>query len=289
MSMTTAAHAARALHGLTELVHTPLYFAPEPRRVFADLGLEPIAQGYVAGRAAPLGAVGPEVVAAVFFNFNPALIAVGVPGAWEITTPEAVLAARAAAMESLFERVSAPADGLAEATELVRDAVETADVPGRPLAAANAAVAAPGTPFADLWQSLTVLREHRGDGHVALLTASGVPPVEVLALYAAWQGRVSRRFLQRSRLWDDAAWEEAEEGLRARGWLDGDGALTADGSAWRDTLEAETDRLAARPYEVLGEERSRRLFDLLQPIASAFATAEDVFPRPPAVPASFDA
>ncbi|MBW3567640.1 MAG: hypothetical protein KY410_06745, partial [Proteobacteria bacterium] len=81
-----------------ELVHTPLYFAPEPRRVFADLGLEPIAQGYVAGRAAPLGAVGPEVVAAVFFNFNPALIAVGVPGAWEITTPEAVLAARAAAM-----------------------------------------------------------------------------------------------------------------------------------------------------------------------------------------------
>lgn len=284
-----AARTARVMHGIIELVHTPLYFARDAKEAWTGIGLEPMAQGYFAGRAAPLGPVGPAVVTAVFCNFSPQLVGLALPAAWEAASPAAVLAARARAMESLFTRAGAPTEGLPEATGLAREAAGAADLVGRPLAAGNAAVPAPGTPFADLWQALTVLREHRGDGHVALLTASGLHPVEVLALYAAWQDQLRRGFYQRTRMWDDQAWAEGEEGLRGRGWMDAAGALTSEGHAWRQALEDDTDRLAAAPYAALGEERCRRLFDLLQPIARAVVGAEDVFPRPPVVPASFGA
>lgn len=284
-----AARTARVMHGIIELIQTPLFFARDAKEAWTEIGLEPTAQGYFAGRAAPLGPVGPEVVTAIFFNFSPQLVAFALPAAWEAASPADVLAARARAMESVFIRSGAPTDGLAEATELAREAAAAADLVGRPLAAANAAVPPPGTPFADLWQALTVLREHRGDGHVALLTVSGLHPVDVLVVYTGWQDQLRRGFYQRTRLWDDQAWGEGRERLRARGWLDAAGELTAEGQAWRTALEADTDRLAAAPYAALGEDRSRRLFALLQPIAEAIVATEDVFPRPPAVPASFDA
>lgn len=277
------------MHDVIELVHTPLYFARDAREAWTGIGLEPMAQGYFAGRAAPLGRVGPEVVTALFFNFSPVAVGFGLPAAWEAASPAEVLAARARAMEALFARAGAPTDGLEEATALAREAVAAADLVGRPLAAANAAVPPPGTPFADLWQAVTVLREHRGDGHVALLTASGLHPTDVLVIYTSWQGQLRRGFYQRTRLWDDQSWGEAEVRLQERGWLDPSGGLTARGETWRQALEDDTDRLASAPYEALGEERSRRLFELLRPIAAAVVAAEDVFPRPPVVPDTFDA
>lgn len=286
---TTAARRARALHAVIEPIHTTLYFAKDVKDAWEGLGLEPMGQGYVAGRAAPMGPVGPELVTATFFNFNPALASFALPAAWDIASPAKVLEARAGAIEAMFQRTEASTDDLEEATDLAREAGAAADLAGRPLASANAAVAAPGTPFAALWQALAVVREHRGDGHVALLTASGLAPIDCLVVYAAWQGKVSRRFLQGSRVWDDDAWEAAEARLRERGWLDDDGKLTSDGSAWRDSTEADTDRLAAAPYEALGEDRSRRLFDLLRPLADALDAADDIFPRPLTLAESFDA
>lgn len=280
--------AARALHTVIETVHNTLFFAPEVRQTWSRLGLEPRGQGYFAGRAAPMGAVGADVVAAVFFNFNPQLVSAVLPAAWDIASPAEILLARAAALEGLFERIDAPRDGLDEATVMAREAIAAADLQGRPMGAANAAVAPPGSPFADLWQALAVLREHRGDGHVALLTAAGCTRVESLVVFSSWQDQVSRRFLQRSRLWDDQAWAVGEERARQRGWLDSDGALTAAGTAWRDELEHETDRLAAVPYAALGPERCQRLFALLHPLAVALVEADDVFPRRVDLPASFD-
>lgn len=284
----SAPEAARAIHEITEPVHTPLYFAADVKEAWKRLGLEPMAQGYVAGRAAPMGRVTPDVVAATFFNFSPVLANLALPAAWDIASPEQVLEARADALESMFRRVGAPDDGLEELTTLLTTAAAAADLHGRPLAAANAAVALPDAPFARMWQLLTVLREHRGDGHVALLTASGLTPVEVLAVYAAWQGKVSRRFLQGSRVWDDEAWALAEDSLRTRGWLDAEGELTDDGRAWRDGLEQETDRLASRPYEVLGLAGTRRIFELLHPIAVALDEGDDVFPKPLTLRSSFE-
>jgi hypothetical protein len=273
---------ARALFGVFEPIHALLYFAPEPNEAWTALGLDPVTQGYVAGRAAPLGPVGPQVAAAVFFNFNPALFSATLPMTWATAPPDVVLRARAEAMERTFQRIGVPTGDVGEATELAASAVEAAPVAGRPLAAANLAVPLPGTPLADLWQLLTVLREHRGDGHVAALVVRGHDPVEALALYALWQGRLSRRFLQRTRVWDDATWSTAIAALVGRGWVEGE-ELTEAGRAARDDLEGLTDELAAAPWAAIGPDRSLRLFDLLRPWVEAINAAQG-YPRPYPVP-----
>lgn len=278
--MATPAQLARAMHPLVELTHAIAYFAPETQDAWERLGLEPVAQGYVAGRAAPLGAVGPGTVTACFFNFNPALVELGVPGAWEVASPAQVLAARTQAMQACFERLEVPTDHVAEVTELAQQAMDGVFLGGRPLAAANARVPLVGLPLGDLWQALAPLREYRGDAHVALLTAADLGPVEAIQLYAGWQDAVSRRFLQMTRMWDDDAWAAGEAGLRERGWADDQG-LTNAGMAFREDLEDRTDRASATPWSTLGEERTRRLWELLRPIAGAVAAG---YPKPPTLP-----
>lgn len=278
--MAMPAQLARAMHPLVELTYAVAFFAPETRDAWERLGLEPVAQGYVAGRAAPLGAVGPGTVAACFFNFNPALVRMAVPAAWEIATPAQILAARTEAMQACFERLEVPTDDVAEVTELAQQAMDGVFLGGRPLAAANAEVPLVGQPLGDLWQALGVLREYRGDAHVALLTAAGVGPVEAIQLYAGWQDAVSRRFLQMTRMWDDDAWAAGEAGLRERAWADDQG-LTNAGMAFREDLEDRTDQAAAAPWATLGEDRTRRLWELLRPIAEAAAAG---YPKPPTIP-----
>ncbi len=273
---------ARAMHGIIEPFHAILYFAPEAVQGWERLGLEPRGQGYVAGRAAPLGAVGPRVAAAIFYNFNPAMFDAALPAAWELATPAQVLAARAQAIQDLYTRIDAPTQHLAATTDVARRAADATATEGRPLAAANKAVDLPGMPFADLWQALTVVREHRGDGHVALLTAEGLTPVEALVLYAGWQNTVSQRFLQKSRMWDDQAWGDGEESLRQRGLLDSTG-LTGDGRSLRDHLERRTDQLALPLWDEIGREESLALFDGLLPLVQALNTGR-AFPRTVTIP-----
>ena len=123
------------------------------------------------------------------------------------------------------------------------------------------------------------MREHRGDGHVAMLTTSGLSPVEAIVLFSGWQDKVSRRFLQMTRPWDDEAWE-AVWTAGSRRLADADG-LTKAGIAFRQDIEDRTDEAAGAPWEQLGEDDTRRLWQLLQPIAAAVAAR---FKRPPAIP-----
>ena len=284
--MTDATEIARKLHRLVEPLHSYHYFAREVRDAYTGLGLDAASQAYVAGRAAPLGPVGPKLAVATFYNFHPRVMHEALPAAWEIASPATVLAARAEAVEAMFTALGAPTDGVAEATELARAAGEAAELAGRPLAAANADVAPPGTPFADLWQALTVLREHRGDGHIALLTAADVGPTEALVLHQAWLPALDRAMLQGTRRWDDDAWDAATQRLHDRGWLDEDGAPTEEGAAWRRRLEDDTHALAAAPYAALGASASRRLFDLLLPLFDAL-DASGSFPFPLRRPTPF--
>ena len=267
--MTVTLEQVRAVHQVGELVHAIAYLCPEVQDEYAALGLEPRGQGYVAGRVAPFGPVGPEVAIATFYNFNPSLHRAALPAAWGIASPQEVLDARWRGVQAVYERVGAPSDGLGELTQLALRAGEGLELAGRPLAAANVGVALPGEPFARAWQALTVLREHRGDGHIASLVLAEVGPVEALVLYAAWQSTVSGRFLRASRNWDEDAWAAAEDRLRDRGWLTAGGELSAAGQRERDAIEEMTDRLAAAPYERLGRDDTARLFDLLRPLAQA--------------------
>ena len=144
-----------------------------------------------------------------------------------------------------------------------------------------------------LWHAQTLLREFRGDGHIAALLANDLDPVEALVLHAA-SGEVPVAFLRASRGWPDVDWWAAVDRLVERGWLsgsdeggdesDGDPAagalpgLTAEGVAARAAIEAATDRMAAAPYEVLGEEACAELRTLGRPFSRAVVDASGFGP-----------
>jgi hypothetical protein len=261
------------LWALGEPFHALTYFADESRSAGEAAGVTGFWNGYFAFRAAPLGPAGPEVVTATFYNFAPAFVARRVPGVWTAVTPARALEARLAGVDAAVRRLLADWVGSAEAAEtaaLARAAAGAVEAPGRPLAAANAGLPWPDEPHLVLWQALTTLREHRGDGHNAALLSREVGGAAAHVLVAA-AGRIDREWLMRARGWDDAAWEAARAGLAERGWLDGE-ELTAEGLAMTAAIEADTDRLALAPWAALGDAGCDRLAELLVPVRRAVVT-----------------
>ncbi|MFZ4297651.1 SCO6745 family protein [Streptomyces cinereoruber] len=258
---------ARQMWHLLEPLHALLYYAPEAFEEAAALGYDTGERwpSYFAWRAAPLGAAGPVRVASAFYSFSPATVARYVPAARATADPADVLAARLRAVDRTHRAVlgeDAVADpGLAEAAALARRAAEAAGTAGRPLAAANAELPWPDAPHLVLWQAATILREHRGDGHLAALLAAGLDPVESLVSFAAVGAAPEAVFASRG--WSAAEWSAARERLAARGLVDADGTATDAGRALWAEVERRTDELAAAPWAALGPEDTDRLADLL--------------------------
>ncbi|HEX6313083.1 MAG TPA: hypothetical protein VF152_15840, partial [Acidimicrobiia bacterium] len=126
------------------------------------------------------------------------------------------------------------------------------DTSGRPLYAANRELASPAEPHLALWHATTLLREHRGDGHVLALANAGFDPCEAHVTQVAASG-ASLDTIRPYRGWGDDDWAAATDRLRTRGWLDRDGRLTPTGRAARDRVEEDTDRLASDPVDRLGD------------------------------------
>lgn len=269
-----------------EPLHAVVYFAPEIPEADTALGLKGFWMSYFAGRAAPLGPVGPEVVTATFFNFAPPMVARALPDAWGFAAPEAVLATRFDAVDRVLRRVLGDAVGGPDMVELARLAGAAADrcpTEGRPLAAAWSSVAAPALPHQHVWLALTVLREHRGDGHVAALVEAGLDGCEVHVLLAA-VGSVTRQSQQGARGWTDEQWDAAAARLAERG-LVVDGQLTEGGRALSDRIEATTDRLASAPWTAIGADATDRFDELIAPLAQRVADAEVLnYPNPMGLP-----
>jgi hypothetical protein len=262
-----------------EAVHAVTYFAPQSVQAAKDAGLKGFWMGYFGFRAAPLGAVSAAVVDAVFYNFAPRKVHRALPDAWGFAPPDRLVGVRATAAATALRAVSADADAVAGRTVDTLAAAVAAGTPGgRPIFAANRDLPPPADPVERLWQYATALREHRGDGHVSTLTTSGVDGLEAHVLIGAERG-VPPPLLQQSRGWTDEEWDAACERLRGRGLLAADGTLTADGVALRRRIEAETDRLAAPPYDALGDGAARRLAADLAPLADAVA-ASGLIPYP---------
>ena len=272
-----AALRARKTWRTGEPVHGMIYFVPEAADAYARLGIEGRA-GYFASRAAPMGAVSADVVVSTFFNFNPELVHTAIPAAWEVTTPVALVAARFDAADAALRRVLGDAvigsEQMRRAAVLARTAAEQAAqrVEGRPLAAGHTDVAWPDAAHLVLWHAQSVLREYRGDGHIAQLVTHGLSGLEALVTHAA-AGDVPAPVLKSTRAWPDDAWDEAAEALRGRGWLEpGDELrLTARGTEQRRAIEEGTDALAAAPYDALGDERCTELRALMRPWSTEFA------------------
>jgi hypothetical protein len=265
----------RSTFQAAEPIHAMIYFTPHFLPAYQAVGLRGRRMGYFASRAAAMGPVPADVVIATFFNFNPELVRGVIPDAWAMASPEAILGARLSAVDTSLREawgdgVSGPE--VAEAAELARTAALAAVQwpQGRPLFGAHAELPWPSEPHLVLWHAQTLLREFRGDGHVALLTTAGLSPVEALVTHAA-AGVVTTTALQASRAWGDEDWAAGVAGVRARGWLaDGDElALSEAGRAFRQDLEDRTDELAVGAWGALGAAGCARLTELALPLSQA--------------------
>lgn len=254
----------RRMWSLFEPVHAVTYFADDALAAFEAAGLRGFWRGYFAGRSAPLGAVAAGPVLAAFYGFAPRMVTRALPDVWTRITPEAALAARLEGSRTVLRKV----DGdLTEAASLLRAAAEAVDLHGRVLGAANAMLPWPDDPAGVLWQAATVLREHRGDGHLAALLVEGLDGVECNVWRVALRDGDGRDFYQPARGWTDEEWAAATDRLRSRGWVDGSGRATEAARSAFATIEATTDALAATPWRVLGTAATARCAELLQPIA----------------------
>jgi hypothetical protein len=260
---------ARQMWHQLEAVHALFWYSPDVFAEAAGLGYDVDTRwpSYFAWRAAPLGEAGPERVASAFYSFSPRTVAEYIPAAWTVAPPERVLAARERAVDRMYrallgDGIASP--DLAEAAALARAAAEEADTAGRPIAAANADLPWPDEPHLVLWHAIGILREQRGDGHVAALLAHGLDPAESLVSFAAVGAAAAETFASRG--WTDEEWAAARDRLASRGLVDAAGAATDRGRELRDSVERLTDDLAYAPWRALGEAKSERLGQLTMPI-----------------------
>ncbi|TDD55033.1 hypothetical protein E1263_26420 [Kribbella antibiotica] len=258
---------ARRLWKTLEPFHAITYFAPETRQATDALGLKGGWMSYFGCRAAPLGAASPELVAALFYNFHPAMVARSIPDAWERATPAQLLEARLAAVDTAVRRLFPSDPPFERAAEVARRAADVAPVAGRALGAANAALPWPDEPHLVLWQATTILRESRGDGHVAALVAAELSPCQALVTASAAGGPTKETF-DVARRWSAEEWAAASDDLRSRGLLSADGALTDSGRALRQQVEDMTDALAETGWRALGDELTAELHDLVHPLSA---------------------
>src|SRR5690242_4125433 len=195
--VSVAGDTARRLHRLVEPIHLVTYFCGEPDNALMALGLRNTWDAYFAGRAAPLGRVPADVVHAIFYNFAAGEVARHIPRVWDITTPEKALAAREQGSAAALRRILgdlADTSAVARAADLATKAATSAPTEGRVMYAALRALPVPEEPVARLWHAATLLREHRGDGHIAALITAGIGGTEAHVLHALSEGIPPEKF-----------------------------------------------------------------------------------------------
>ena len=274
---------ARRLRDLVEPLAAGIYFAPEAHRAYAGLGFgpSPVTVGgvempdgaaYFTSRGACMGRVPGEVVASAFGVFNPSAVVPAVTHGWSLTDPEAILSARLeGARGSLARMIGPDPDGVARATGILRRAAEAADVGGHALYAGLLSLGWPGDPVGDLWRAADLVREHRGDSHIAAWLAAGLDGVEIGLVTELWWGLPPRSYI-RTRAWSDDQMDAALERLRSIGWVDASGGLSATGRAGREEIESATDAAERKILEAIGDDLAE-LDGVLGPWGKAIVTA----------------
>jgi hypothetical protein len=182
-----------------------------------------------------------------------------------LASPETVTGARRRAVDRALQRMLgaevATRDDVAQALALARVATEGCSAPGRPLYAGHASLDWPDQPHVALWHAIALLREFRGDGHIAALVTHGIGALTALVLHAA-SGEVPVAILRSTRAWPEDQWEAETARLQDEGWLDAAGTLTETGKGIRQSVEDTTDEAALAPWEHLGDESCSTLREL---------------------------
>ncbi|WP_086667868.1 SCO6745 family protein [Lentzea kentuckyensis] len=269
-------HIARRMFELLEPICLVTFFADECNDELAALGHPNYWDGYFASRAASLGRVPAEVVHAAFYNFADGEAARHIPSAWEKITPEASLAARergsAASVRRIVGEEVADSPGLVRAADLTAKAATSAPTAGRIMYSGLRSLPVPGDPVARLWHSANMLREHRGDGHIAALVSAGIGGTEAHVFSAIAMGIHPPESFGRIHHLPKKRLAEVMDGLRESGLVI-DGRFTEAGRELQQRIEALTDELAAPPYETLSPAELDELVTVLEPISAKLVAA----------------
>ena len=244
---------ARRLRDALESIATQGWWSRPPNDRMAQLGLG-FFDGYVWGRAASMGEPAAPVVVAAFGAFEPGLLTAVYEHGRATAARDDVLAARElGAVEQLATLVT-PQEADAIAAPLLV-ALADLDGSGRPLFAALRALPIPDDPAGRLWRAAELVREHRGDGHVAACVASGLDVVAVNVLTELWLGWSPGEYSATRGFAPDAV-DAALARLDARG-LVADRAVTPAGRQARETLELVTDASQDALVAALGDDLDR--------------------------------
>ena len=266
----------RRMFELVEPIGAVPYWAEEPTEAMYALGFTDFWDTYFAGRAAPLGVVPAEVVDALFYNFAPGEVARHIPRVWQTTTPEAAIDARQSGCVRALRRVlgdHVDTVAFARTAELLLEAAVSATAEGRPMYAALRAIPPPEGAVARLFHAASLLREHRGDGHIASLMVEGIGGVESHVLYALAMDMPADEFGRVHHL-PTAHLSAVIDGMRERGLICDDGWLTDHGRAVNRRIESLTDDLAAPPYGALDTSQLVELVSRLEPLAELLVAAQ---------------
>jgi hypothetical protein len=199
-----------------------------------------------------------------------------IPKVWRTTTPEAAIAARRAGCAKALRRILGDlvdTAGFARTVDLLLQAGTAAPLEGRPMYAALRTLPLPDDVVARLFHGASLLREHRGDGHIAALMVEGVGGLEAHVLLALDMGMPAERFGRIHHL-PAAQLAAVIGGVRDRGLIGDDGWLSEEGRAVKARVEARTDDLAAAPYETLAPGELDELVAGLEPLAARLVAAQ---------------
>ena len=270
-------HNVRRLLQALEPIAAAHWFAPEWREDMAAAGLEEYAAAYFGARAAPLGPVPHQVVGALFYNWNPALVKMAVR--WDLCSPDDAWAASWRGVRRVFDRVFAGVDpgDIERAASLLREPAASCPPEGRAMYAAYSAMPQPDGAAESLWLSASALREFRGDTHIAVLLSHGIGPIEAIVLNAAWIGVDLPRYAS-TRMWSEDDLQRAADALRARAFLDAEGHITDGGGKFREMVELDTDRRSNAPVEALGD-AAESVLAAIEPLAAIVLQTPKAVPR----------
>ena len=268
---------SRRMYELLEPICMVTFLAEEYNEEMAALGYHNYWDGYFASRAAPLGRVPAEVVHAAFYNFAEGEAARHIPSAWEIVAPEVSVAARQRGSVKSLRRILgaelAGSPGLVRAADLTTKAATSAPTAGRTMYAGLRTLPIPSDPVARLWHAATMLREHRGDGHIAALVGAEIGGTESHILSALEMDIHPAESFGRVQHLPKARLAAVMAGLRERGLLDVDGRFTDAGRQTKQRIEDLTDVLAAPPYAALAPAELDELIASLEPITAVLVAA----------------
>jgi hypothetical protein len=242
---------ARALRDAIEPLACLSIWSPEAAEGYAALGLDDYFAAYVRQRTAPLGTPPTAVAVCALGVFAPDLVG----------PPYETGAAAAALAELVRVRIDAPGAtlrrllgdidaGAAAVTRALRRGIDAADRTARPLFTGLTVELWPSDPLAALVHACHLLREHRGDSHLAVCAVAGLDSATMNVLTELWCGFPLGAYTS-SRGWSSEQIDTAVAGLRGRGLVDGN-VLSATGVSYRAHLEARTDAMQQAIVDAIG-------------------------------------